>query len=93
LTNDEIEFLAAWAREEWEPACYRLPAHRLQLARGVSGGDLIAFVKAWTEAEGKRDREILDVAANSQPGWPWTTDDEFRARLETASRRETAERE
>ena len=32
LTHDELEFLSAWAREEWEPACYRLPAHRLQLA-------------------------------------------------------------
>lgn len=34
LTYDELAFLAAWAREEWELACYELPAHRLQLANG-----------------------------------------------------------
>ena len=37
LARDELEFLAAWAREEWKPACYELPAHRLQLAHGVAG--------------------------------------------------------
>jgi len=37
LTHNELEFLAAWAREEWEPACYQLPSHRLQLAHGVRG--------------------------------------------------------
>src|SRR5260370_8348039 len=50
LTHDELEFLSAWAREEWEPACYQLPAHRLQLAHGVSAAQLIGFIKAWTEA-------------------------------------------
>jgi hypothetical protein len=35
LTQDELEFLSAWAREEWEPACYQLPAHRLQLAQAL----------------------------------------------------------
>ena len=38
LTHAELEFLSAWAREEWEPACYQLPCHRLQLAHGVAGG-------------------------------------------------------
>jgi hypothetical protein len=32
LTLEDLEFLSAWAHEEWEPACYQLPAHRLQLA-------------------------------------------------------------
>ena len=36
LTHDEVEFLSASAREEWEPACYEMPAHRLQLAHGVA---------------------------------------------------------
>src|SRR5438445_545334 len=35
LTHEELEFLSAWAREEWEPACYQLPSHRLQLAHRV----------------------------------------------------------
>jgi len=26
LNNDELEFLSAWAREEWEPECYGQPA-------------------------------------------------------------------
>lgn len=46
LTQEEAEFLSAWAREEWEPACYQLPAHRLQLAHGVSGAQPGREVKA-----------------------------------------------
>jgi hypothetical protein len=86
LTQDELELLSAWAREEWEPACYRLPAHRLQLAHGASAAQLIVFIKAWTEGEGKRDQDILAAATNAQPRWPWATAEEFRARLEEVSR-------
>ena len=50
LTHDELEFLSAWAREKWEPACYQLPAHRLQLTHGVSGARLIELIKAWAQA-------------------------------------------
>jgi hypothetical protein len=85
LTRDELEYLSAWAREEWEPACYQLPAHRLQLAHGVAGASLIVFIKAWTEAERKKDQEILQEAANSQADWPWSTMEEFRARLAEAT--------
>jgi hypothetical protein len=85
LTNEELEFLSAWAREEWEPACYQLPAHRLHLAHGVSGGQLIDFIKAWTKGEGKKDLEILDAAANPQPRWPWSTTEEFSDRFAEAS--------
>jgi hypothetical protein len=41
LTSDELDFLSAWAREEWEPACYRIPLHRLQLTHGVSTAQLL----------------------------------------------------
>jgi hypothetical protein len=85
LTKCELEFLAAWAREEWEPACYQLPAHRLQLAHGVAGASLIVFIKAWTKAEGKKDQEV-QAAAILEPGWPWSSAEEFRSRLEEASR-------
>ena len=85
LTHDELEFLSAWAREEWEPACYELPAHRLQLYHGVVGAELIVLIKAWTEGEGKRDQEILAIAVNPQPRWPWATSGEFAARLADAS--------
>jgi hypothetical protein len=87
LTHDELEFLSAWAREEWEPACYRLPAHRLQLDHGVPGAHLIVFIKAWTESEGKKDRDILCIAENAQPRWPWSTAQEFAGRFAEASRR------
>jgi hypothetical protein len=86
LTQDELEFLSAWAREEWEPACYQLPAHRLQLAHCVSGAQLIVFIKAWTQGEGKKDQEILDAAGNPQPRWPWSTPEDFDGRLAEASR-------
>jgi hypothetical protein len=86
LTHDELEFLSAWAREEWEPACYRLPAHRLQLAHGVSGTQLILFIKAWTEGEGRKDQDILGAAANPEPRWPWPTVEDFGGRLAEAGR-------
>jgi hypothetical protein len=86
LTNDELEFLSSWAREEWEPACYQLPSHRLQLAHGVSGAQLLVFIKAWTEAEGKKDQDILNASGNPQPRWPWSTAEDFGARLAEASR-------
>jgi hypothetical protein len=85
LTHEELEFLSTWAREEWEPACYQLPAHRLQLAHGVSGAQLIIFIKAWTESEGKKDRDILDAAAVPQPRWPWSTTEAFGDRFVEAS--------
>lgn len=86
LTHDEIEFLSAWAREEWEPACYQLESHRLQLLHGVSGAQLVLFIKAWTEDEGKKDLYILSAAGNAQPRWPWSTAEDFRARFAEASR-------
>ena len=89
LTHDELEFLSAWAREEWEPACYELPAHRLQLTYGVSGAQLIVLIKAWTEGEGKKDQEILAASVNPQPRWPWATSGEFAGRLADASTRPT----
>jgi hypothetical protein len=87
LTPEELEFLSAWAREEWEPACYHLPAHRLQLAHSVSGAQLIVLVKAWTEEKGRKDQDILSAGVNPQPRWPWSTTDELAARLEEASKR------
>ncbi len=84
LTQAELEYLSAWAREEWQPDCYQWPAHRLQLAHGVRGGHLIDLIKAWTEAEGKRDQAILEAASNPDAPWPWKSDGEFRARLSEA---------
>ena len=85
LTTEELDFLSAWAREEWEAACYQLPAHRLQLAHRVSGASLIVFIKAWTATERKKDQEILHVGANHEPNWPWSTTDEFQTRLKEAT--------
>jgi len=84
LTETELEYLSSWSREEWETECYKLPAHRLQLAHGVSGESIIAFIKAWTKSERKKDQEILHAAANPDPIWPWSTTDEFQRRLEEA---------
>ena len=86
LTQAELEYLSAWAREEWEADCYRRPAHRLQLGHRVRGGQLIDLIKAWTEAEGKRDQAVLEAADNPNPAWPWSSDEEFSARLFEAQR-------
>jgi hypothetical protein len=85
LTQEEHEFLSVWAREEWEPACYQLPAHRLQLLHGVSGARLIVLIKAWTEREGKKDSDIIDKAVSSQLLWPWPTKEDFDDRFAEAS--------
>lgn len=84
LTNRELEYLSAWAREEWEPACYSLPAHRLQLAHGVRGALLGYFIRAWTEASGRKDCEIMDIPGLSEPNWPWPTAEDFQRRLDEA---------
>ena len=89
LTQDELEFLSAWAREEWEPNCYALPAHRLQMAHGVAGAHLITFIRIWTEGEGRKDQEIPTATANRQPRWPWSTSEDFARRLSEANREAT----
>jgi hypothetical protein len=66
---------------------YQLPFHRLQLSHGVSAAQLPIFIKAWTEAEGKKDLDIHGAAANPQPRWPWSTTDEFAVRFAEANRR------
>jgi len=86
LTREELEFLSACALEEWEPACYQLPAHRLQLAHGFSGAQLIVLIEAWTAGEGKKDQDILGAAVNSQPRWPWPTTEDFGDRFAEARR-------
>src|SRR5213594_3947394 len=86
LTYDELEFLSAWAREEWEPACYQLPSHRLQLTHGVSGTQLLFFIKAWAIGKGKKDVDIIDASANPQPRWAWSTAEDFGSRFAEASR-------
>jgi hypothetical protein len=85
LTHEELEFLSAWAREEWEPACYQLPAHRVQLAHGVSGAKLIVLIKGWAQGERKQDQDILGAAVNPQPSWPWPTTEALGDRLIEAS--------
>ncbi|HEX3313547.1 MAG TPA: hypothetical protein VHR72_01595 [Gemmataceae bacterium] len=85
LTNAELAYLSAWANEEQQPACYGLPAHRMQLAHGLSGAQMITLIKAWTEAEGKKDHEILDVDADMPPHWPWTSIEDQRNRVSEAA--------
>jgi hypothetical protein len=86
LTQNELDFLSAWAREEWEPECYNSPAHRLQLAHNVSGGRLIELIKAWTQSAGKKDQDILYAGASPTPSWPWSTQEEFETRWQEARR-------
>lgn len=87
LTTAELEFLSAWAREEWEPECYRQPAHRQQLEHGVVGAHLIDLIKVWTISEGKKDQDIVQASANSQPAWPWGSAEAFRSRWQEAAER------
>src|SRR5436190_17007417 len=89
LTRAELDFLAAWAREEWEEGCYQRPAHRLQLAHSVPAAHFIPFIKAWTRSESKKDQDIVRASANPAPDWPWASVEEFLARLEQARGEQT----
>jgi hypothetical protein len=80
LTSAEITYLAAWAREEWEPDSYDRPAHRLPLSHGVPGARLIDLIKAWTRAEGKKDQEMLTASQDATPEWPWSSAEECESR-------------
>jgi len=92
LTLPEIDFLSAWAREEGEPDCYRRPAHRRQLAHAVAGAHFLDLIKAWTEAENKKDRDMLEAATNPAPAWPWSSPEESRLRLAQAQEANAARR-
>lgn len=81
LTPDELAFLSAWAREDREPDCWSLPAHRLQALHKVPASSFIALIKAWARAEGKRDREIYTLGSDQAPTWPWRAQEELAARL------------
>jgi hypothetical protein len=81
LQHPELQFLAAWAREERAPDPYKLPAHQLQAAHGVKGVSLIRLIKAWARAEGRRDEDIFDLAHDPKPAWPWPDPQQLAERL------------
>jgi hypothetical protein len=81
LTHDELEFLAAWAREEKASDPYVLPAHQLQAAHQVRGVLLIRAIKGWARVEGRRDEEIFALCDNPNPQWPWSSREEMTERL------------
>jgi hypothetical protein len=42
---------------------------------------LIRLIKAWARSEGRRDEEIFDLHAHSNPRWPWPDQEQLAARL------------
>ncbi|MCI0455743.1 MAG: hypothetical protein L0Z62_02020 [Gemmataceae bacterium] len=81
LSNKELEYLSAWAREEKERDPYTLPAHQLQARHNVRGVTLIRAIKSWARAEGRRDEEIFHLSQNPNPSWPWASEEEMTNRL------------
>jgi hypothetical protein len=81
FTLAELEFLSAWAKEEKAANPYILPAHEQQAVHQVRGVTLIRAIKAWARAEGRKDEEIFDLYRNSNPPWPWSSDQELNDRL------------
>ena len=81
LRPKELEFLSAWAREEKALDPYVLPAHQLQAVHRVRGVTLIRAIKAWGRAEGRREEDIFDLYDNSNPSWPWSSEEEMAERL------------
>lgn len=81
LDQKELDYLAAWAKEEKAPDPYSLPAHRLQAAHKVSGVVLIRAIKGWARAEGRKDEDILGFCCNQSPSWPWASEEQMTERL------------
>jgi hypothetical protein len=81
LRSQELEFLAAWAREEKASDPYTLPAHQLQAVHGVKGVTLIRLIKAWARSEGRPDEDIYDFATRPNPPWPWPDAQQLATRL------------
>jgi hypothetical protein len=82
LQPQELEYLSAWAREERAPDPYILPAHQLQAAHQIPSVTLIYTFKAWARAERRRDEDIFDLFSNPNPSWPWSSEEEFRERVQ-----------
>jgi hypothetical protein len=87
LTQKEIEYLSAWAREEWEPWCYLLHAHNLQRDHGVESPALQSMIKAWSQDASLSHVAILGAAHNPKPDWPWSSEEEWETRY-TQARKE-----
>src|SRR5438445_11162587 len=81
LQSSELEYLAAWSREEKAPDPYSLPAHQLQAIHQISGVTLIRLIKAWARAHGRRDEDIFNLFLGGNPAWPWPSEDALRQRV------------
>jgi hypothetical protein len=81
LTDGELAYLAAWAREEREAECWGLPAHQLQGAHKVPGIAFVRLIKAWAHLENKKDEEIYTIQSKDTPSWPWLTAGSLEQRL------------
>ena len=88
LTQDELEFLSAWAPRM---GAQLLRAARTSPADGSrrGGRHLITFIKIWTKGEHRKDQEIFTAAVNPEPRWPWSTTEDFARRMSEASREAT----
>ena len=82
LQPNELQYLAAWAREEKAADPFTLPAHRLQAAHHIESVMLIRAIKAWARAEGKRDEDIFKISSTVNVPWPWLSAEQSRGRLE-----------
>lgn len=82
LTDSEVTYLSAWAREERVQDCWSQPAHRLQAVHKVPSINFIRLIKAWATATGKRDLEIYEASIEPSPPWPWSTSQELATRLQ-----------
>src|SRR5215831_12829061 len=102
LTDKEIRFLTALAREQNQTGC-RGPAHDLLRAHAYpdaprTGPGSLAFSYEAVPLTGLLLRDFTDLAQIddylrrgeliSEPEWPWANAAEYRARLDEA-RRET----
>ena len=86
LTRDELEFLSAWGARNGNRRATDCRLTNSNWLTAYQAPQLLVFIKVWTQAEGKKDLEILAAAENPQPRWPWSTPEDFAGRFAEASR-------
>lgn len=84
LTPEETAFLRAWIWEEAHPHVVENGAKRLQIERNPHASPILADIATATMTAD----EQVDVANGPKPSdvpaWPWSSDQELRARHEEA---------
>jgi len=69
--DQELRFLAKWAREESEAQCWGLPAHQLQVQHRLPSIEIIKRIRARLDAASIPDGDLAGLYDGEPVDWPW----------------------